>query len=191
MPCCLDLLNTHKLLWHSAAVATPVRITPGHHRCVVQNGSTSTSCCLDVLAPNQLLSHPVAVAAIVKLAQDTMQPSFRMAAKAPSFAWMCWTRTNCSGTWLLFTSAPTTCSAKVTTLLAWLAGRSHQCCPLARPSQPEWSMDLADLRREAQESGTGHGAPQPFSSRMLDGAALPTSQVHIDLHASRFKQRYW
>ena len=65
---CLDLLDTHQLLSHLAAVTAVMGIVPSHHRAVLQDGSESIASCLDPLDPHQLFLHLAAVTAIGRIA---------------------------------------------------------------------------------------------------------------------------
>ena len=117
---------------------------------------TRTNC-----SPTWLLSPPKR-----GLPQVTTAPPSKMAANAPSVAWICWTRTNCSRTWLLSppkrglpqvaTEPPGTWSAKASVVEAIFT-----CCTVAStqcPSRTPTSLNKDDgpgccLGKQASGSG--------------------------------------
>ena len=78
---CWHVLDVPQLLLRLAAVSATVWSTPGHNSPRLKNGSKY----------DKLLSPPQSGAP-----QDTTDPDSRMAAKAPSVAWMLWTFLSCS-----------------------------------------------------------------------------------------------
>ena len=130
------------LLLHLAAVSTECWIAPGHNSPRRKNGYKSCPTCLDLLDVSQLLLHLAAISTECCIAPGHNSPDSRMAAKARSVAWMCWTRLSCSCAWLLsppppglpqVTTAPESRMAARQNQLLGCAGRSSDalapgCC---------------------------------------------------------------